>query len=138
VTDFLHDRRVLQLLLEELTSEHVTTLLAPPLRAYCRAAVHAAAGAGSRSANRRDWRNSALAAAVPAPLRAVMRSWRASRPSIQPLVVAFRAFVAARMHRLLGADAGVPLPARDPALYAERARRHDSLRSNGRTAPSMQ
>jgi hypothetical protein len=39
-------------------------------------------------------------------LRAVVRLW--NRPSLEPVVLAFRAFVATRMHRLLSLDAATP------------------------------
>ncbi len=119
VTDFLTEGRVLELLLDDVASEHAATLFAPSLRARCRAALQAAAQSTERTAALGDWRHSALAAAVPAPLRAVVRNWRANRrPSIQPLVLAFRAFVAARMFELLRADART-LAGSAPALEPE-------------------
>ena len=107
VTDFLTDRPVLELLLDELQSERATTLLAPPLLARCRSALQAALRTAGQVTQRRDWRDSRLAAAVPAPVRAVIRNWRAPRPSIRPLILAFRAFVAARMQARLAADAAI-------------------------------
>jgi hypothetical protein len=107
VTDFLHDHRALELLLDELNSQRAAALYAAPLLARCRAALQAAFQT-KRTAHRGDWRHSALARAVPARLRAVVRHWRANRPSIDPVVLAFRAFLGARMHALLGADARTP------------------------------
>jgi hypothetical protein len=54
---------------------------------------------------------------MPARLRAVVRNLRTGRPTVEPLVLAFRAFVAARMHRLLRADAAKPT-ALEPAINA--------------------
>ena len=117
VADFLSDRRVLELLLDELSSAAAATLFAPALLARCRAALHTALRAG-RSASGFDWQRSAVARAVPAPLRAAVRNWRANRRSIEPQVLAFRAFIASRMQVLLGlvaASRAVPL---DPAVNA--------------------
>ena len=104
VADFLRDRRVLELLLDELSSKRTATLFAPALLDRCRAAVHAAFRV-KRSAHRRDWRQSAIARAVPARVRAAVRSWHANRPSIEPQVLAFRVFIAARMQAQLTVDA---------------------------------
>jgi hypothetical protein len=123
VTDFLNDRRVLQLLQDELASEHAAALLAPALRARCCAALQAAARAAGRTTRRGDWRHSALAAVIPKPVRAIVRNWRANQPSINPLVLAFRAFIAARMHEMLRADAALPRSERAPEFDDEGARR---------------
>jgi hypothetical protein len=123
VTDFLNDRRVLQLLQDELASEHAAALLAPALRARCCAALQAAARAAGRTTRRGDWRHSALAAVIPKPVRAIVRNWRANQPSINPLVLAFRAFIAARMHEMLRADAALPRSERAPEFDVEGARR---------------
>jgi hypothetical protein len=53
---------------------------------------------------------------VPAKVRAAIRHW--SRPGLEPLVLAFRAYVAIRMHRLLGADAATPPAGLQPAVNA--------------------
>jgi hypothetical protein len=104
VTDFLRQRRVLQLLLDELASDRAATLFAPALRARCRAALIGAMQP-QRSARRTDWGQTWLGRAVPRHLRAAVGNWRASRPSMDPLVFAFRVFVASRMQAMLGADA---------------------------------
>jgi hypothetical protein len=47
-----------------------------------------------------------LRAVVPGRLRAAVRRWRANRPTtLEPLELAFRAFIASRMHALLARDA---------------------------------
>lgn len=122
--DFLTDRGVLELLLAEVTSERAVTLLAAPLRARCRAALQAALRTAGRKTPRGDWRHSALASVVPPRVRAMVRNWRAPRPSIDPLVLAFRTFVAARMHGVLAADAATPHAGRERELPAEEARCH--------------
>ena len=104
VTDFLTQRRVLQLLLDELTSARATTMFAPALRARCRAALVGALQS-KRSARRTDWGESWLGRAVPARLRAVVGNLRPNPPSLEPLELAFRVFVASRMQAMLAADA---------------------------------
>jgi len=117
LTDFLDDRRVLELLLAELTCESATAVLSPLLRARCSAALRAALR--TERSERRDVRSQPMfARAMPSRLRTVVRNWRARRPSIEPLVLAFRAFVATRMHSLLRADAVTPPARLAPAVNA--------------------
>ena len=104
LTDFLTERRVLQLLLDELTSERAIATFAPALRARCRA-VLVGALQDERSARPADWGDTWIAQALPARLRAAVGTWRPDQPSIDPLVLAFRAFIASRMQAILGADA---------------------------------
>jgi hypothetical protein len=104
LTDFLTQRRVLQLLLDELTSERASATFAPALRERCRAALVGALQ-NKRSARRTDWGDTWIAQALPAKLRAAVGTWRRDQPSIDPLVLAFRAFAASRMQAMLGADA---------------------------------
>ena len=111
VTEFLTNPRVLTLLLDELCSARAAALFAAPLRARCCAALCAALHepfSAGRSAGRGAWRDTPLARAMPARLRAVVRRWRADRPSIEPLVLAFRLFIATRMHAMLARDARTP------------------------------
>ena len=103
LTECVADRHVLTVLVDELTSERARTVFAPLLRARCCAALRAALSTPPTA--RRDWHGPVLSRAVPARLRAVVRSWRSTRPAIEPLVLAFRAFVATRMHALLRSDA---------------------------------
>ena len=117
VADFLRDRRVLELLLDELSSERTATLFTPPLLKRCRTALHAAFRV-TGTAHRRDWRQSAIGRAVPARLRAAARNWRANRPSIEPQILAFRAFIAARMQAQLGIDAATRPVRLEPAVNA--------------------
>jgi len=104
LTNALSDRRVLSLMLDELTSERTAGVFAPLLRARCCSALRAALR-DSGSARKESRSYPLLSRAMPARWRAVVRSWRSGRPTVEPLVLAFRAFVAARMHRLLRADA---------------------------------
>ena len=104
LTEALSDRRVLSFMLDELTSERTTGVFAPLLRARCCAALRTALR-DSRSVRRENRGHPLLSRAMPARLRTVVRNWRNGRPTVEPLALAFRAFVAARMHRLLQADA---------------------------------
>jgi hypothetical protein len=116
LTDCVADRRMVTVLLDELTSERAATVFAPLLRARCCAALRAALG--TRRAARRDNWHPALARAVPERVRAVVRNWRAARPTIEPLVLAFRAFVATRMFALLRSDAATRSDNLEPAINA--------------------
>jgi hypothetical protein len=98
---------VLEQLLAELGSEHAGAVVSPLLRARCCNALRKALREAPK--RRRGERGpSLLARAMPASLREVVRSWRTSRPTLEPLVLAFRAFLATRMHTLLRADAATP------------------------------
>jgi hypothetical protein len=108
--DFLTQRRVLQLLLDEVNSARAGTMFTATLRARCRAALLAALQT-KRPVRRIDWGESPLARAVPAPLRAAIRRLRPDRPSLAPVVLAFRMFVASRMQAMLAADAATRTPA---------------------------
>ena len=135
VTDFLSERPVLELLQDELASQHTATLFAPALRARCQAALQAVSQAPGSTKRRGDWRHSALAAAVPAPLRAVVRNWRAERRRIQPLVMAFRLFIAARMCGLLMADSRM-LAGSEPELDLNAEALPGATWSSGRKSAS--
>jgi hypothetical protein len=112
LTDFLGDPRVLDLLLEDLSSASAASLFSPLLRARCCSALRGALRATPR-ARIADRRPPTLVRTVPARLRAVIRHW--SRPSLEPLALAFRASMATRMHRLLSADAATPPAGQQPA-----------------------
>jgi hypothetical protein len=122
VNDFLIDQRVLTLLKDELRSEQAAALFAPPLRARLSAGLEAPPAPAPADPFGR-WRGSALARAVPAPLKAVVRNlWASRRPSIDPLVLGFRALVAARMHGVLRADAATPAPETTLEAWRDRYR----------------
>jgi hypothetical protein len=121
LTDFLADRAVLELLLDELTSDRASTLFTPLLRARFSVALRAALRA-SPSERRESWSRPVLSRAMPKRLRAVMSGWRTGHPDLEPLVMAFRAFVAARMHRLLLADAATPPAGLEPVISTSGAR----------------
>jgi hypothetical protein len=115
LTDFVADRRVLMILIDELASERAASVFAPLLRARFCAALRTALGA-PEAARRESWHRPALSRAVPARLRAVVRNWRVTRPAIEPLVLAFRAFVATRMYALLRADAATRADSLESAM----------------------
>ncbi|HEX7236733.1 MAG TPA: asparagine synthase-related protein [Gammaproteobacteria bacterium] len=116
LTEFLADRGVQAILLDELTSQRSAAVFSPLLRARCCAALRAA-GRPFGSA-RRENRGHSFSRAVPERLRAVVRKWRVGQAGIEPLVLAFRAFVAVRMHDLLGADSATPPARLEPAVNA--------------------
>jgi hypothetical protein len=105
--EFLADRRVIELMLDELDSERAAAIFAPLLRARCCAALRAELRAPQPTRN--DNRRSAvLVNAVPKRLRLAVRYWRAPNRGIDALALAFRAVVTSRMHALLAADAAAP------------------------------
>jgi hypothetical protein len=116
LTDFLRDRGVLALLLDELASERSASVFAPLLRARCCTALRAALRT-PLAATRPVWRPR-LRRAVPLRLRAAVRQWRTGQSGAEPLVLAFRAFVAARMLALLRADAATRPSGLEPAANA--------------------
>jgi len=94
---------VIDLMIDELSSQRAAAIFAPLLRARCCAALRAELRAPQlRNDNRRS---TLLAQAVPKRLRSAVRYWRAPRRGIDALALAFRAVVAARMQALLTADA---------------------------------
>ncbi len=107
LTDYLRETGVLERLLAELSSERAASMFTPLLRARCCKALRDALQA-PRAQPRDGHAPSLLTRAVPESLRQVVRNWRANRPTMEPLVFAFRAFVATRMHTLLRADAATP------------------------------
>jgi hypothetical protein len=107
LNEVLADRRVQDILLAELTSERSADVLSPLLRARCCAALRAA-GREPGCTRLKSRGRPVLLRAVPAPLRAVVRTWRVGHAKLDPLVLAFRAFVAVRMHAQLGVDAATP------------------------------
>lgn len=117
LTDFLRQPRALELLLDELASADTAARFGPALRARCRAALASALRAKG-TARRIDWGDSALGRAVPPRLRAAIRRLRPSRPSLEPLVLAFRVFVASRMHAMLSADAAARPARAEPLVRA--------------------
>jgi hypothetical protein len=114
LTDYLAGRPVLELMLDELSSERTGTVFAPLLRARCCAALREAWRAAPAPGEMRSPRSRALSAR----LRAAVRNWRGGRLGIEPLVLAFRAFVATRMHSMLRADAATPPAGVEPAVNA--------------------
>jgi hypothetical protein len=114
LAEVLADRRMQEILLAELTSGRSAAVLSPLLRARCCAALRAA-GRELGSARRASRCRPVLLRAVPARLRAAVRTWRIGHSRLDPLVLAFRAFVAVRMHARLGVDAATPPARLEPA-----------------------
>jgi hypothetical protein len=102
--EFLCDRRAVELMLDELSSERSAAIFAPMLRARCCAALRAELRA-PQPARTDSRRPPLLAHAVPKRLRMAVRYWRAPSRGIDALALAFRAVVVSRMHALLAADA---------------------------------
>lgn len=117
VTDFLTQRSVLQLMLDELSSARAAMLFSPALRSRCRAALTGALQT-KWSPRRIDWGDHPLARAVPRSLRAAVSSLRPNRPSLEPVVLAFRVFIASRMQAMLAADAATLCAGRAAAVQA--------------------
>jgi hypothetical protein len=120
LTDFLADRRVLTLLTDELSSAPASSVFAPLLRTRLCAALRAAQRTAVMAprVSRGPWRRSGWARAVPGGLRMAVRNWRLRRSTLEPLALAFRAFVATRMHALLREDAATRPAAIEPAISA--------------------
>jgi hypothetical protein len=105
--DFVTDREVLSLMLEEMHGKDAADVFAPSLRSKVCAAIHAALRA-NRAPRRRSRLKPRLARAIPEGIRAAARSWLTVRPTLNPLVFAFRSFLASRMNGLLKLDAATP------------------------------
>ena len=105
--EFLSERRAIQLMLDELSSERSAAIFAPMLRARCCAALRAELRS-PQPARIDNQRSPLLVHAVPKRLRMAVRYWRAPSRGIDALALAFRAVVVSRMHALLAADAAEP------------------------------
>jgi hypothetical protein len=102
--EFVADREVLSLMLDELRGKDAADVFAPALLGKISAAIHAALRAvpAPRRPSRFKLR---LARALPQGIVAAARSWRSVKPTLNPLVLAFRSFLALRMNGLLKLDA---------------------------------
>jgi hypothetical protein len=105
--DFVTDGPMLALMHDELSSKTAGDLFPPALRARICGAVEAAllASGGPR---RRPSLKHRFTRAIPEGLRVAARSWLNATPGLNPLVLAFRSFVASRMNTLLKVDAATP------------------------------
>lgn len=109
--DYLRNRAVLELLLDELSSDRASSVFAPLLRVRCCAALRAALRAAPSAPpvpRGEPQRRRLLTRAVPQRLREALQHWRPAPRGVDPLVLAFRAFLAIRMHALLATDAATP------------------------------
>ena len=102
--DFVADRAVLALMLEEMQSSGAGDLFAPALRTKICGTIQAALRA-SRAPRREARLKHRLARAFPEQIRAAARSWLTVKPTFNPLVFAFRSFLASRMSSMLRLDA---------------------------------
>jgi hypothetical protein len=120
LTDFVADHRVLTLLMDELTSAPAESVFSPLLRARVCAALRAALRAPpvAPRVGREPWHRSAWTRSFPGRLRTAVRNWRIRRSTMEPLVLAFRAFIATRMHALLREDAATRPAGVEPAINA--------------------
>jgi hypothetical protein len=100
--EFVSDARVLELMLAEIESANAADLFAPLLRAKIASTIHAALRHKLRP--RRDLKLQ-LVRTMPASVREVARTWFTRKPTLHPMVFAFRAFVASRMSSMLKQDA---------------------------------
>jgi hypothetical protein len=101
--EFVSDARVLELMLAEIESANAAELFAPVLRAKIATTIHAALRNNSRPP-RRDLKLQ-LVRTMPASVREAARGWFTRKPTLHPMVFAFRAFVASRMSSMLKQDA---------------------------------
>lgn len=108
LSEFLADAAMRRLMLAELESARCRDLLGPQLQrrfsAIIRTAPHEAAGSAAKPAAQLQ------RAGLSGGIRAAARRWVALKPTLQPMELAFRAFIVCRMHTLLKADADA-LPA---------------------------
>jgi hypothetical protein len=89
-------------MLAEIESANAADLFAPLLRAKIASTIHAALRHKLRP--RRDLKLQ-LVRTMPASVREVARTWFTRKPTLHPMVFAFRAFVASRMSSMLKQDA---------------------------------
>src|SRR4029079_1572824 len=96
IEEFVADRQVLSLMLDELQSNDAADLFPRSLRTRVCAAIGAALRV-SQAPRRQPRLKQRLAQAIPESIRAAARSWLSVKPSMNPLVFAFRSFLASRM-----------------------------------------
>jgi len=107
IEEFVADRQMLSLMLDELQSNDAADLFPRSLRNRVCTAINAALRV-SRAPRRQPWIKQRLTQAIPESIRAAARSWLSVKPSMNPLVFAFRSFLASRMNTLLKLDAATP------------------------------
>src|SRR5262249_45999694 len=101
------DREFLSLMLDELQSSTADDMFAPALRARVCAAIQAAAR-GNPAPRNASKLAIQLKRMIPERIRMAARSRRSVHPTLNPLVLAFRSFLALRMNALLKLDAATP------------------------------
>ncbi|HET7131567.1 MAG TPA: asparagine synthase-related protein, partial [Gammaproteobacteria bacterium] len=104
IEDFVTDRAVLTLMLDEMHGENAAAVFAPALRKGMCSALYAALKADTSPARPARVKLQ-LARMLPPGVAAAVRSWRSVRNPLNPLVFAFRAFLVLRMNELLELDA---------------------------------
>ena len=108
IEHFLTDPAVLTLMRDEMQSSGASDLFARPLRSKVCVAIEAALRASPAPAHAKSRFALPLKRMIPEGIRAATRSWRAATADLNPLVFAFRSFLAARMNTLLQVDAATP------------------------------
>jgi hypothetical protein len=108
IEEFVTDRQVLSLMLDELQSNDAADLFPRSLRNRICAAINAALHVSRSVPRRQPWIKQRLTQAIPESIRAAARSWLSVKPSMNPLVFAFRSFLGSRMNTLLKLDAATP------------------------------
>lgn len=106
--EFVTSPGVLELMLAELSGKDAAELFSPALLTRLSTSIKNAMCESRTPRRRREFRLP-IALPVPARLRAAARSWL-TPPTVAPLVLAFRSFLASRMNTLLKLDAAT-LPA---------------------------
>jgi hypothetical protein len=103
LNDFVNDTSMLKLMLAEMESADANEIFGPLLRYKVADSIKRAlanAPTRKRVAPRAHFMRS-----LPDRMRLVARRWATPKPSLHPMVFAFRAFVASRMNALMKADA---------------------------------
>lgn len=104
LSEFLSDKDMLELMHAELNSAHNSDLFDGPLMTRIRGDLELALRSGA-ACLRRPTLRSRLSATLSGSFRAYAARFVTQRPSLHPLVFAFRAFLVARMNRKLREDA---------------------------------
>jgi hypothetical protein len=104
--DFVNDKSMLQLMLDEVESTNAAEIFSPALRQAVAGSIKQVLRKGVAARKRLSVRARVMRS-LPQRLRLAARRWTTLEPELHPMVFAFRAFVASRMNTLMKADAGV-------------------------------
>jgi hypothetical protein len=100
---FVSDTEVLEAILAEMETRGGYDMLSPALRQRIGATLRAALAAAPRR-RPRETQPSLISWWLPVGLRQAIRRFVPIEPQFEPLVFAFRAYIASRMHALLRED----------------------------------